>query len=304
MDLDNSKPLDVPGYSECALNITGVCSTKKTVTEIRSKLNIKDVSDDIVMHKAKEKTNCDSELCVLKTVNICAENKNASVMRIKPKGPAHNTNLLTNTNIDDVLARLSQLQCSDLHVRCKTKNSHVGYNKEFYHMHFQMIDFAGEKDSSGNWAIRQRMTIAPTELGTISMVKDVILKGFKTFGVVLNTDVRTGGGIHWFSLFCDFRKNPCTIEYFNSSGNKPRTQIQDWLIKTAEEINSSTICKAKIVILSGLVHQRDTESECGLYSLYYIWNRLNGVPAMSFQDKRIPDAKMTKFRDSCFRSEL
>ena len=79
-------------------------------------------------------------------------------------------------------------------------------------------------------------------------------------------------------------------------------EVQNWLLETQEHIIKSGVATAKINILSGLVHQRDSETECGPYSVYYIWNRLNGVPASEFQKKRIPDAKMIKFRAMCWKS--
>jgi hypothetical protein len=167
-------------------------------------------------------------------------------------------------------------------------------------MNFQMIDFAGEKDYYDEWVIKKGQKILPTELGNIDMAKDVMSAGHKTFGVVMNTDVRTGGGIHWFSLFCDFRTNPCTVEYFNSSGNKPVKQIQDWLIKTEENLKSAGH-NAKVVILSGNSMQK-SETECGLYSLYYIWNRINEVPAQNFQVAKVPDSMMYAFRKQCFKT--
>ena len=60
-------------------------------------------------------------------------------------------------------------------------------------------------------------------------VFDLIKKGYKSYCVVLNTDKCTGQGIHWLCLFCDFRTSPFTIEYFNSSGNKPVVQVQRWM---------------------------------------------------------------------------
>ena len=159
-----------------------------------------------------------------------------------------------------------------------------------------MIDFAGTNRHK------------PTELGNLDIVNDVIKRGYKTFAVILNTDVRTGGGIHWFALFCDFRTNPYTIEYFNSSGKHPRVQVDDWLIKTVNAINNykdgnkSTriLSRAKKVILYGLQHQQ-SETECGPYSLYYIYNRLEGVPIEVFEDMNsgrrvIKDREMTTFR--------
>lgn len=276
--------------TECALDVSGsVCSTKNTLKAMKNHLHDKNIksmdTDKDIVDSIKKDLKCDTEECVLKNPHFVKDYmKNdikESLGRIKPDGPSDSTNLLNNINIDEVLKRLTLK------------------HKDLYHMDFQMIDFAGEKDSSG-WIIKNGQKITPTELGKIDMATDVTAKNYKTFCVVMNTDVRTGGGIHWFSLFCDFRTNPITIEYFNSSGNKPVKQIQDWLIKTEENLRASGH-NAKVVILSGLIHQQDSETECGLYSLYYIWNRLNGIPPQNFQNKRIPDSMMYKFRKHCFK---
>jgi hypothetical protein len=278
--------------TECALDIPGnVCSTDETIQAMGKHLQKNNI--DITMLKTakdivdatKKVLRCTTEECVLTNSQFVKEEIrsiiNDSMDRIKPEGPSNSTQLLNNENIDNVHKKLTKR------------------HKGFYHMNFQMIDFAGEKDSSGEWAVKKGQTISPTQLGKIDMAQDVLGKGFKTFGVVMNTDFRTGGGIHWFSLFCDFRTSPFTVEYFNSSGNKPMRQIQDWLIKTEENLKSAGH-KAKVVILSGVVHQY-SETECGLYSIYYIWNRLNGVPALNFQEKKVTDDMMYKFRLQCFK---
>lgn len=280
--------------TECALDIPGnVCSTDKTVNAMREHLVKKKIdtkslkTPTSVVDTIKKNLKCSTEECVLTNDEFARPDIkqmiNESLDRIKPPGPANDTSLLNNNNIDTVLHKLTKL--------------HI----DFYHMYFQMIDFAGEKTSNGEWVVSHNTKITPTRLGTIDMSKDVIDKGFKTFGVVMNTDKRTGGGIHWFSLFCDFRKNPCTVEYFNSSGNKPVKQIQEWLIKTGDNLNTNGYTST-VDILSGLVHQKDSETECGLYSIYYIWNRINGVPSQNFQKTRIPDAEMIKLRKQCFKS--
>lgn len=292
----NNFTLPVTGAeTECALDIPGnVCSTKPVVQAMATHLKKEGVDTTMlktaqdVVNTIKDDLQCSTEECVLKNPKFVKEEIRGiikdSLDRIKPIGPANTTALLNNENIDEVLRKLTK------------------QHKDFYHMNFQMIDFAGEKTSQGNWKVEKGMTINPTELGTINMATNVIQKGYKTFGVVMNTDKRTNGGIHWFSLFCDFRTNPCTIEYFNSSGNKPMKQIQEWLIKTEQEINESGVCKATVVVLSGLIHQKDSETECGLYSIYYIWNRLNKIPALNFQEKRIPDSMMIDFRKRVFKS--
>lgn len=281
------------GDNECALDIPGnVCSTKETVQAMEKHLKKKNIDTTMlktakdIVKTIKQDLKCNTEECVLKDPNFVKEEIRdiikESLDRIKPEGPANSTRLLNNENIDNVLKKLTK--------------RHQG----FYHMNFQMIDFAGEKDSSGEWVIKKGHKIYPTELGIIDMANDVVGKGYKTFAVVMNTDVRTGGGIHWFSLFCDFRTIPFTVEYFNSSGNKPVKQIQDWMIKTEENLKVAGH-NTTSVILSGLIHQQ-SETECGLYSLYYIWNRLNGVPSDNFQLKKVPDKMMYKFRKMCFKT--
>ena len=284
--------------SECGLDVSDggivtVCSTKSAIKEMKKVLEERRVNtsplvtDKAVVDAMKEELNCKTEKCVLTNPKfVKPEIKQIiqeSISRLKPKGPANTTALLNNTNIDGILKRLTRKF------------------KKFYHMGFQMIDFAGEKDSKGNWKNVGRTVLTPTELGTIDMVKDVIEKGYESFGVVLNTDVRTGGGIHWFSLYAQFNVDPITLEYFNSSGNKPVRQIQEWLAKTEDAIRASGR-KVSVIALSGVVHQKDSDTECGLYSLYYIWNRLKGVPAINFQKKRIPDSMMIKFRPHLFSS--
>ncbi len=257
--------------SECALGIEGlVCSTNEAIELMQP--DMPNVSDGpLVVSMMKEKTQCETEECVLKSplfANIApAHVIKQNLERFKPKGPANSTNLLNNVNIDDVLHRLT-----------------LTFSR-FYHMNFQMIDFATEP---------------ATELGKLDIT--TLIGKYDTFGVVLNTDVRTGGGIHWFSLFCDFRKSPFTVEYFNSSGNKPMIQVQEWIIKTVNALQRAGH-QTKPVVLSGLVHQTASETECGLYSLYYIWNRLKHTPAQLFQQKPVHDSQMIMFRKMCFKCE-
>lgn len=287
-----SLTMPVNERSECALGIPGnVCSTKKTINEMKKflvELNVDSSNLESLggtINEMKKKTQCVTERCILENRNFRSVSDKDSILQsidnLKPKGPSNSTALLSNTNIDEVLKKLTKVF------------------KNFYHMHFQMIDFAGVRTSTGaEWKVVDGITLSPTKLGTINMVDDVIDKGYDTFGVVMNTDKRTNGGIHWFALFCDFRHIPYTVEYFNSSGNKPVVEIQDWMRKT--EANINTKYKCELVVLSGVAHQTASETECGPYSLYYIYNRLNKKPAFNFQQMPIPDAKMIEFRKMLF----
>jgi hypothetical protein len=262
---DEFLPTDAPA-GECGLGSgdgNGVCMSTDSINKVKETLKIAAKTPSSVIEDAKTKTNCATEKCVAKTVGV-------DLKHFKQTGPANNVDLLNNHNIDTVISNI----CS------------VAGN---YHMPFQMIDFAGTD------------RYPATELGNIDIIKDAKDKGFTTMSVVLNTDVRSGGGIHWFPLFISFKNSPITIEYFNSSGNRPVREVNDWMLKTQKHLTSNGH-KANIIIPSGLVHQRG-DTECGLYSIYYIWNRLNDVPYIRFHNTRVTDKQMVNFRKMCFIEE-
>jgi hypothetical protein len=298
-------PVNKGGDTECALDIDGnICSTDETITDMKKFIQIKGMkppNDEVKLLTAvKDVLQCSSEKCVLNHGHFKhVANEKAledSKDRLKPPGPANSTALLDNTNIDTVLRKLTKVHADE-------------NNLKNYHMKFQMIDFAGEPepdkskikkdDEKTQWRISKGMRITPTELGRIDMVNDVIDKGYKTFCVVLNTDKRTNGGIHWFCIFCDFRRTPFTIEYFNSSGNNPVYQVHDWIVKTENRIKEKY--KVKYFNSSKIRHQTQSETECGLYTIYYIWNRLNNIHPDKFNRTNINDSSMIEFRKRVFR---
>ncbi len=119
----------------------------------------------------------------------------------------------------------------------------------------------------------------------------------KKFGCVVNTDVSTGRGIHWFSIFMDFESTPATIEYFNSSGmDVKNAEFKKWLMSLALDISKDCGIDCRYVRTTHIQHQRSNTSNCGSYSLYYIWKRLNGTPVEWFADNKIDDESMQMFR--------
>ena len=233
-----------------------ICSTDSTLKSISKKLEIGGNNDKKeIIDIAKKKTNCVDESCIYSKMDNLDDLKN-SKNRLKEPGPAKSLEWLDNTNIDNVLDKWAYQY------------------KDFLHIPFHMIDF----DKKNTYLITMN-------------INNIIKDGYKTAGVILNTDVSTGSGIHWFCLFFDFRKTPISIEYFNSSGEPPLPSVRNLLdrIKTPNSV----------VFENTMQHQRDTGSECGLYSLYYIINRLKGIPFTDF-NKRIPDKEMIKFRKDIF----
>lgn len=125
----------------------------------------------------------------------------------------------------------------------------------------------------------------------------------KWFGMVVNTDTSDGRGQHWFAIFMDFASTPCTVEYFNSSGYDIRNpSFKKWFIGLADSISRAGT-KCKYVRVTEIQHQNATTANCGAYSLFYIWSRLNGTPYDWFAKNKVPDTKMALFRKYVFRPQ-
>jgi hypothetical protein len=267
---------------ECALDVDKpFCSNDATIQEVkkfvRQKSDNVPESSFIVIKMAKEISKCETEECALK--HIAKNNpESASVIQktlsenIKLEGPSDSQQLLDNTNIDSAIKQL------------------VGKHNKLKHLNFHMINF--DKHN--------------TEMKKINVLTDVIDKGFSTLCVVLNTDKYGGGGIHWFCIFCDFRTvgsstTPFTIEHFNSSGRKAVTSVSDWMIRAKYDIEKNEKYHVALVNATPIRHQIDTETECGVYCLYFIHKRINNV-GVEFFTTRVKDSDMIEFRKRLFRN--
>jgi hypothetical protein len=187
----------------------------------------------------------------------------------KNRGPT-DSKLLSNFDIDDIMQQWAMT------------------HPDFFAYNFNMRDWESHGDT----------------LATID-VADLYREGYRTAACVINSDVYSGKGKHWMALFMDTR-NPekWTVEFFNSSGNPPVVEFCNWMIRAKHHLRDAareaglnpTI---DIVRASTICHQK-SKSECGVYSLYYIFARLNGIPWTYFGQHPISDAVMFEFRQHLF----
>lgn len=248
----------------------GVCSSDGAI-DVIAKIVEHPVTNPVeIIEKAKELTGCSDERCVVdsklfrKTAGNAVANKELGV-NFKVSGPT-DTSLLNNYNID------------------KTLKQWQHKFPDFYAYNFNMRDFKSRGDS----------------LATVD-IKEQYNKSFRTFGCVINTDYYRNSGIHWMALFVDMRKHPFTVEFFNSSGNEPLPEYAMWLIDTKNAI-SELSPDTHIVKCTGVEHQR-SKTECGVYSLYYIYARLNNTPAEYFMKTEITDVLCFEFRQHLFHDK-
>jgi hypothetical protein len=173
------------------------CSPREVVDKMKEYAHSKGIKTRNTKHTIdtmKQLLNCKSESCILKRkdfVEFAGINNLRQILDeyFKPEGPSTKFGLLSNFNIDNVLEQLGK------------KFEH----RKFLHIPFQMRDF-------------ERVG---TRLATVDLAEEFKNGGYKTFGVVFNTDWSTGRGLHWFCAFGEHYGDRIVLEYFNSSGRPP-----------------------------------------------------------------------------------
>ena len=267
--------------AECAHFIEGpVCCSEEMLQKmwqfLKDRTGNSIQSPDKIVRALAKHLNVNSELDILNHPEFKARvsgTEQEKYRRFLPEGPKFSTGLVNSLNIDQTLNQLG----IKYHPRHKKR-------MRFYPMKYQMIDFKEQH----------------TELSRVSLHK-LHKSGYNCMGVILNTDVSSGPGIHWFCLFWDATQTPWKIEYFNSSGNRPMFQVHDWIV------SSIAICRkqgyeCEMKVCTPYQIQWDDHS-CGVYCLAYIYCRLMGKSWKWFLTTKGNDDEMIKFRRKLFRQD-
>lgn len=268
--------------SECALylgkKLHEPCASDKMVTKLAEVVGTTSEDPTTIVEKAKQITGKSSEKeAIIALIDKIGKSMVAREIAMvhKIKGPT-SAALLSNTNID---ATLQQWMIAF---------------PEFFAYNFNMRDYASYSFRHGE-VINSPDTLAT--IGVDELYTGKIDRPYTKAACVINSDVYNGPGKHWMALFVDMSVVNTTVEFFNSSGNAPAPEWINWLEKSRSMIENMGL-KCKIVRVSTIRHQ-SSKSECGVYSLFYIWARLHNVPH-SYFSKKVPDQVMFEFRQHIF----
>lgn len=135
------------------------------------------------------------------------------------------------------------------------------------------------------------------EICDISL-KDEYKNGIRALGFVFNLDTHDKSGSHWVGLYCDIhdlhvRKGPWCA-YFDSYGYQTPafiSQLMRYFYKQSPKMK---------LMYNGRRFQY-SNSECGMYSMYFIICMLNGLNFKQFCKQRVPDEFMLTLRNYLFR---
>ena len=115
--------------------------------------------------------------------------------------------------------------------------------------------------------------------------------------IILNTANSNESGEHWVSLFINLQKN--YIAYFDSTGDLPSKDVFRFMKKVNSQCNNINI--PMNIYINKKEHQKG-DGECGIYSLNFIVECLNGKNPKKIFNKVINDKSMAKNRGVFFRS--
>jgi hypothetical protein len=268
-------------HGECAIDVDGnVCVSDELIEVAKAPLRARGRTKEEIMAELQTKTQCNTQMCVLEQLVgkgiINEQRAEAEKKNFKDAGPALAPEWLSDGDIIKVLQRLAHKY------------------KDFYYFPYQMIDF----------------DLFKTKFSQADYVK-LMQAGYRRFGVIINTDrwSTSGGGIHWFAVFIDASspQSSVSVEFFNSSGNDPLPEILRWFARIKVKIESTLFEQGRFVpvtftkVARGQI-QHDDHS-CGMYSLFYIYYRLHGVPASDFgvRSASLNDDVLMKFRQVLYR---
>ena len=120
--------------------------------------------------------------------------------------------------------------------------------------------------------------------------------GKNNVALVLNEDTSSQPGSHWVGLFIMLKS--CQIQFFDSYGKKPLTQVCKWITNINNKIKQKK-GKPFTVLWNPHRHQY-ANSECGVYTLNFIIKRLEGNSFKSIVNNQIKDEAMNRRRSTLF----
>lgn len=274
--------------------IDGSCFTLESLHEIAKKYNNKNKNNQINYEKLsklelvselnKKLSNvCSEQTCWLKLDFVKAiDNQEIHNNTFRPEGPKKKYEWLNTLNINDVIEQYHSLYPDFLFLGA------VPYD-------FEDLPILGINNIDFNELELEKKT---------------------KISLVINLDEHYKSGSHWVGLYIDLQKYQ--IYYIDSVGKKPKSRIKKFITKVFKymykkkfnkSININNIVNQKYnkyldnfdIRYNNLQHQYE-DSECGVYSIYFILELLKGNNFDDIITKRVPDNMVNKYRSLFFRN--
>jgi hypothetical protein len=177
---------------------------------------------------------------------------------------------------------------------------HVKANKDFVFLGPSYIDFDFKYNNN---------ECVENSLCKFSLA-NFIKKGKTKIGIIFNLDDHTKSGSHWVSLYIDIKHRH--MFYFDSAANDMPKEIKVLIARIKKQTKSLNMKQFK-VYSNGVFEHQYSNTECGMYSLFFIVTMLtNKYEDRSFKNikqkleffkrHRIPDKYVENLRSEYFHS--
>jgi hypothetical protein len=121
-------------------------------------------------------------------------------------------------------------------------------------------------------------------------------KGIRAIGFIFNLDPHFKGGSHWVGLYIDLKdiEQPF-VGYSDSYGMKPPALI-------ARLMRFIRLQTPKATLGYNARKFQNSNTECGMYSMYFIICMIAGIPFQQYVKEVVPDKFMLELRKVLFTS--
>jgi hypothetical protein len=222
--------------------------------------------------EALRKSGCSSDRCIAEKASLSSK---TIAQYLRPKKPAAwstkpDTWLDTN-NIDDVMRQYEEAY------------------PRFQYLGAVPIDFSAPDPYSGNAVASPKQKCLYSYFCNINLA-DAKKKGKTGIGAVFNLDPHFRDGSHWVALFVDLARGE--VNFFDSYGVRPHPLIFNLM-------KSLTLQMPLTLNYNARRFQR-SNTECGMYSIYFLIKMIEGVPFKKFVRGVVADAEMIRLRGVLF----
>jgi len=126
-------------------------------------------------------------------------------------------------------------------------------------------------------------------------LSEEIKKNKNKIGVIFNTHPHFKSGEHWISMFINIKKK--YIIYFDSNGNEPPPEVRKFVETITTQGKQLGI---NFDYYENTIEHQETESECGMYCVYFLIEMLKDKPETYFLKHKIDDEEVFKLRKKYF----
>jgi len=122
---------------------------------------------------------------------------------------------------------------------------------------------------------------------------------YDSTSIVFNTDTSDQYGSHWICMYFDIKNK--IFYFFDSAGNRAPSEVKNLFNRFKRE--AKALDGSKIVFKENKIHHQYSNTECGVYCIYFILMMLKDTRHFetTFQQARIPDEQMFELRRKLFK---